>query len=76
MERKDGPYLNVTIHQLKSNIARYIRALERGEHKAILIHRYDRKVAVLWGYERLTSRDGAENTGSSGSAQAQHTEFE
>ncbi|MCB9983393.1 MAG: hypothetical protein H6861_06950 [Rhodospirillales bacterium] len=76
MEQKDGPYLNVTIHQLKSNIARYLRALERGEHKAILIHRYERKVAVLWGYERLTNRDEGENAGSSGSARGQDAEFE
>ena len=40
-------HVTVTIHQFKSNIAAYLRALEEGRMRAVMIKRYDRPVAVV-----------------------------
>jgi antitoxin (DNA-binding transcriptional repressor) of toxin-antitoxin stability system len=47
---KRGEFVSVSIHQFKNNISRYIRALEDGRHKAVIVHRNDRPVGVFIPY--------------------------
>ncbi len=52
-------YPETTIHEFKSNIARYIRALEEGRHKGIIVKRYDRPVGLFMHYVPLTDEQRA-----------------
>ncbi len=40
-------YIYATIHDFKSNIARYIRKLEREEHRAVIVKRYNKPVGFF-----------------------------
>ncbi len=48
----NGPYIYATIHDFKSNIAKYIRLLEQEAYDAVLIKRYDKPVAFVLPYEK------------------------
>ena len=50
-ERHNGEYLFTTIHDFKSNIAKYIRALENMRYRAIVIRRYNKPVALVTPYQ-------------------------
>lgn len=52
-ESDDDPYLETTIYDFKSKIARYIRLLEAGRYRAAVIKRYNEPVAFVIPYERL-----------------------
>lgn len=43
-------YTEASIHEFKNNISRYIRALEAGRHKAVIVKRYDIPVGVFIPY--------------------------
>ena len=40
-------HLETTIHDFKTNITRYIRQLERGEYRAVVVKRYRRTVGIF-----------------------------
>lgn len=54
MEKKNGDFLQVTTHQFKNNISRYLRELEKEEYRAIMLMCKDRIVGVLHSYEALS----------------------
>ena len=45
-------HLETTIHDFKTNISRYIRKLERGEYRAIVVKRYRRTVGIFMTVKR------------------------
>lgn len=51
-------YPSVTIHKFKSDIARYLRALEVGRHKGIVIKRYDQPVGVVMAHPDVVKERG------------------
>lgn len=40
-------HIVATIHDFKSNISRYIRLLEQGKYRAVIVRRYDRTIGVF-----------------------------
>jgi antitoxin (DNA-binding transcriptional repressor) of toxin-antitoxin stability system len=68
--RPPSDYLECSIHALKTHISRYLRLLEEGRYKAVIVRRYNRPVAFFMPIkpqdrarlipgERLGDRDGA-----------------
>lgn len=43
-------YLECTIHDLKTNISRYLRLLEDGHYRALVVKRYNRPVGMFVPY--------------------------
>lgn len=44
-------YREVTIHEFKNNIARYLRELERGDYDAVLVKRYNEPVGMFLSFK-------------------------
>lgn len=51
MADSNGPYLYATIYEFKSKIAKYIRLLEGGRYRAVILKRYNKPVAFVMPYE-------------------------
>ncbi|MCB1533041.1 MAG: hypothetical protein KDJ35_09260 [Alphaproteobacteria bacterium] len=49
--RRGEEYVSASIHQFKNNISRYIRALEDGRHRAVIVRRNDRPVGLFVPYK-------------------------
>lgn len=49
---KDTAYLECTIHDLKTNISRYLRLLESGQYRGLVIRRYNKPVALMVPFAR------------------------
>lgn len=45
-------YLAVTTHHLKTHLAHYLRALENGQYKAIVVKRYNKTVGLLFNPQK------------------------
>lgn len=52
-------YLTVSTHNFKNNISRYIRMLERGERRAVLVTRKGKTVGAFIPLENTYSEDDA-----------------
>jgi hypothetical protein len=50
-------YLNVGIYDFKNNISRYIRLLEQGAHKGIIIERHGARVGAFIPLSASKSED-------------------
>jgi hypothetical protein len=46
-------YAQATIHQFKTNLSRYIRGLESGAYRAVIVKRHKKPVAMFISFERL-----------------------
>jgi len=57
-------YEYATIHQFKSNIARYLRALEAQRYDAVIVKRRDEPVGMFLSLEVQKSKRARGSTGS------------
>lgn len=46
------PYIYTTMHEFKSNIAKYVRILENPEYRGVIVKRYNKPVGVFIPMER------------------------
>lgn len=53
-------YLNANTHDFKTNIAKYIRQLELGLHKGIILKRYDKPVGIFMLLPEAAAAPGQE----------------
>ena len=57
-------YLEVGIYEFKNNLSRYIRLLENGDRKGIILHRHGARVGAFIPFNRPKKR--AKNSGRRG----------
>lgn len=50
--KRQPPWAYATVHEFKSNIARYIRALEDGRYQGVIVKRYDKPVGAFLPFSR------------------------
>ncbi len=53
-------FIYATTHDFKSNIAKYLRLLEKGAYDAVFIKRYDKKIAFVVPFEKRVNEAKAE----------------
>lgn len=46
-EHPTNDYLEVGVYEFKNNLSRYIRLLENGERKGIILHRHGARVGAF-----------------------------
>ena len=51
-----GEYVSASIHEFKSNISAYIRALEAGRYKAVIVKRYEEPVGLFIPYKAAVEK--------------------
>ena len=44
---RNEDYLELAVHDIKDNLSAYLRAMEQGRYRGIVIKRYNRSVAML-----------------------------
>ena len=47
-------YIYATIHDFKTNISRYIRLLDSGRYRAVVVKRYNKPVGMFLSVEHLS----------------------
>ena len=52
MPRREGEYLHTTMHDFKTNFSRYLRAIERGEFRGIIVKRYNKKIGAFIPFKK------------------------